>query len=223
MRQQAASELAKAGSAAIPYILQAKRNADAELHSKIVQLLCHKRFLQPLIDALATADSHDRAMIVSFLRAHEDTQIAEPLFRAWQARAREIEANELDDWSAHELLGELTLIPDYSLALVERGPQVVEWLIQALHSNSVVQRIGALDLLQAIKDPRSVGPILDRLLDQDARVRVQAILAVAELASKGFVTGQDAQVALIPLLDDPDDVVREYALETANHLKTLLG
>jgi HEAT repeat protein len=223
VRQQAANELAQAGGAAIPHILQAKRNADAELRSNIIHLLCQKRFLLPMIDALPYADPPDRALIVSFLRNHEDLRIAEPVFRAWQARTQEIEANPLDDWSAHELVGELTLIPAYSLALVERGPQVAEWLIQALHSDSIVQRVGALDLLQALKDPRAVGPILDTLRDQDARVRVQAILAVEELASTGLVDSQRAMVALTPLLNDPDNAVRGYALETTNHLKTLFA
>jgi HEAT repeat protein len=94
-------------------------------------------------------------------------------------------------------------------ALGTCGEKAVPLLLTALQSRLVPVRLGAIEALGAIRDPRAVNPILT-IINHDASLEVRwaAVLALGEIGSP------DAVPSLVPLLRDPNRYLR-YGAATA--------
>ncbi len=98
-------------------------------------------------------------------------------------------------------------------ALGRGGAEVVPPLLEALHSRAVPVRLGAVEALGAIRDPRALEALIPVAgHDTSLEVRWAAVLALGELGSL------DAIPVLTTLVRDPDRYIR-YGAATA--LETL--
>lgn len=89
-----------------------------------------------------------------------------------------------------------------SSALAGLGTEGMDHLLSALNTRNKDIRLGVIEALGEIRDPRAVEPLIDLLRDRDNEVRWEAALALGELADP---------LALDPLaatLRDPDRYVR---------------
>ena len=87
-------------------------------------------------------------------------------------------------------------------ALSSLGPEAIDQLVHRLPARDRAVKIGIIEALGEIRDPRAVTPLLPYLRDPSAEVRWEAALALGEIG--------DARAAglLIAGLRDPDRYVR---------------
>jgi hypothetical protein len=98
-------------------------------------------------------------------------------------------------------------------ALGTCGERAVPLLLDALKSRSAPARLGAIEALAAIRDPRAVTPIIAVLRQEPVpEVRWAAALALGELGSL------DAAPFLVPLLRDPSRYLRYGAAAALGRL-----
>ena len=83
------------------------------------------------------------------------------------------------------------------------GEKAVPLLLAALQSRFVPVRLGAIEALGAIRDARTVNPIL-AVIDHDASLEVRwaAVLALGEIGAPGAIP------FLVPLMRDPNRYLR---------------
>ncbi|HNB04192.1 MAG TPA: HEAT repeat domain-containing protein, partial [Methanoregulaceae archaeon] len=89
-----------------------------------------------------------------------------------------------------------------SSALASLGDEAIDHLLSALNARDKDVRLGIIEALGEIRNPRAVGPLIGLLQDKDNEVRWEAALALGEMADPR---------ALGPLEDalrDPDRYVR---------------
>jgi hypothetical protein len=87
-------------------------------------------------------------------------------------------------------------------ALVTLGPECVDLLINALISRNKDIRLGCIEVLGEIKDPRAIDPLLGILDDTSNEIRLQAALALGQIGDERAID------SLRKLLRDPDKYVR---------------
>jgi hypothetical protein len=87
-------------------------------------------------------------------------------------------------------------------ALAGLGSKGVESLIKALNGRNKDIRLGCIEALGEIKDPRAVDPLLSILGDTSNEIRLQAALALGQIGDRRAIT------PLTNLLRDPDKYVR---------------
>lgn len=87
-------------------------------------------------------------------------------------------------------------------ALTILGPDCVDPLIQALNRRNKDIRLGSIEVLGEIKDPRAVSPLLEILTDTSNEIRLQAILALGQIHDERSIR------PLIELLHEPDKYIR---------------
>jgi FOG: HEAT repeat len=87
-------------------------------------------------------------------------------------------------------------------ALVSLGSPCVEPLISALSNRNKDIRLGCIEVLGEIRDPRAVEPLLGVLEDPSNEIRLQVALAL------GQIGGEKSIKPLRELLRDPDKYVR---------------
>jgi hypothetical protein len=87
-------------------------------------------------------------------------------------------------------------------ALVTLGPECMDSLISQLTSRNKDIRMGCIEVLGEIRDPRAVDPLLGVLNDTSNEIRLQAALALGQIGDAKAVD------PLLKLLRDPDKYVR---------------
>ena len=103
-------------------------------------------------------------------------------------------------WHAAETLGALR-------------EQAMPPLLEALHSPRISIRLGAIEALSTIRDPRAVAPLIDVLdLDTNTEVRWAAALALGEIGSP------DAVPALIRMIRADNRYIRYGSAIALSHL-----
>lgn len=89
-----------------------------------------------------------------------------------------------------------------SSALAGLGTEGMNHLLAALHSRNKHTRLGVIEALGEIRDPRAVDPLIGLLGDNDNEVRWEAALALGEIADPRAFGPLEAT------LRDPDRYVR---------------
>jgi len=89
-----------------------------------------------------------------------------------------------------------------SSALAGLGTEGMNHLLAALHSRNKHTRLGVIEALGEIRDPRAVDPLIGLLGDDDNEVRWEAALALGEIADPRAFGPLEAT------LRDPDRYVR---------------
>ena len=89
-----------------------------------------------------------------------------------------------------------------SSALAGLGTEGMDHLLAALHSRNKHTRLGVIEALGEIRDPRAVDPLIGLLGDNDNEVRWEAALALGEIADPRAFGPLEAT------LRDPDRYVR---------------
>jgi hypothetical protein len=97
-------------------------------------------------------------------------------------------------------------------ALGALGPEAVESLIRALKTGDAMVKLGVIEALGKIRDPRAVQPLLSRLQDESNEVRWVTAIALGEIEDPS-ATG-----ALVTALRDPDKYVRYGAASALTRL-----
>jgi HEAT repeat protein len=98
-------------------------------------------------------------------------------------------------------------------ALGACGGEAVPLLFEALRSPSVPVRLGAIEALGMIRDPRALSPLI-AILDHDRSLEVRwaAVLALGETGSP------DAIPSIVPVLQEPSRYLRYGAAITLGRL-----
>ena len=86
--------------------------------------------------------------------------------------------------------------------LVKLGGDYIDLLVQELKNRNKDIRLGIIEVLGEIRDPRALEPLLGMLEDRSNEVRLQAALALGELGDPRAIE------YLIRLLRNPDKYVR---------------
>ena len=82
------------------------------------------------------------------------------------------------------------------------GPSAIGIVLKKLKTRNRALRLGIIEALAVIKDPRAVDPLLEALGDQEAEVRWGCAIALGELGDERVIPG------LKKALGDPDKYVR---------------
>jgi HEAT repeat protein len=98
-------------------------------------------------------------------------------------------------------------------ALVTLGPEGMVPLIQALKRKNKDIRLGCIEVLGEIRDPRAVKPLLEILGDNSNEIRLQAALALGQIGDETAIG------PLLTLLRDSDKYVRYGASLALQQLK----
>lgn len=109
-------------------------------------------------------------------------------------------SHPLVQWQAAEALGSC-------------GSEAVPLLLEALRSPSVPVRLGAVEALGMIRDPRALSPLATVLNhDRSLEVRWAAVLALGDMGSP------DAIPSVVPILQEPSRYLRYGAAITLGRL-----
>lgn len=126
-----------------------------------------------------------------------------PFFRPKKPDVRALAAEK----NIRELIRALRF-PDFAvqkaatLALGSLGPDAVDHLIAALKTRDALMKLGVIEALGRIRDPRSVEPLLTCLGDESNEVRWVTAIALGEIEDPRAIG------PLARLLRDPDKYVR---------------
>jgi HEAT repeat protein len=82
------------------------------------------------------------------------------------------------------------------------GTEAIDELILALKNRDRNVRLGIIEALSVIRDPRAVAPLIELLKDKSSEVRWETAIALGEIG------GPDAISPLKKALEDPDKYVR---------------
>jgi HEAT repeat protein len=82
------------------------------------------------------------------------------------------------------------------------GPAAITTVLKKIKTRNRPLRLGIIEALAVIKDPRAVDPLLEALVDQDAEVRWGSAIALGEIGDERAIPG------LKKALGDPDKYVR---------------
>jgi HEAT repeat protein len=87
-------------------------------------------------------------------------------------------------------------------SLKSLGPDAIGMVLKKINTRTRTLRLGIIEALAVIKDPRAVDPLLESLGDRDAEVRWGSAIALGEIRDERAIPG------LKKALGDPDKYVR---------------
>ena len=139
--------------------------------------------------------------------------------RAERIKAAKALAGSKDPQAIDTLLKQLASRDEGIVAAVKsalRALNAVPVLEQRLADSaaSEEQKVLACTGLRALKEKRSIAPLVSALQDQSARVRKEAALAL------GVIAPAEAETALLTALSDSDDDVRYFAADALGNVRT---
>lgn len=153
-----------------------------------------KEGVPALIAALADSDDTVRVTVIRALGSLGDKHAVKPLLQALATESSDIQAAVIAALSKLNALGKV------------RDPAATDALIGALNGSKIM-RYEAGRALGVIRDPRSVAPLLDALLDEVASNPPASSWADALAVSLGQI-GEPALDGLRDLLSRPDSELR---------------
>lgn len=139
--------------------------------------------------------------------------------RAERIKAAKALADSKDPQAIDALVKQLAIMDEAIVAAVESALRVlnaVPVLERRLADGgaSEEQKVSACIGLRALKERRSIAPLVSALKDQSARVRKEAALAL------GAIAPAEAETALLTALSDSDDDVRYFAADALGNVRT---
>lgn len=96
---------------------------------------------------------------------------------------------------------------------LEKYPLAMHPIMDAIKDPAANVRSSAALALAYYKDPQVMKPLIDALRDENQDVRFAAATAIRQLATYRKIKDDDAALALLPLLQDKSDMVREAAVK----------
>lgn len=144
--------------------------------------------VEPLLDALRDRDVDVRAAAARSLGRLGAPEAVEPLLELVSTRSL-----------PRAVVGR---------ALLEIGPAAIPSLLRLVDCRDPLERAAAIQLVGLLGDAGDAAPLIGRLQDGDAAVRVQAAAALGRLGAA------DAERAVRRALGDPSEQVRAAAAET---------
>lgn len=139
--------------------------------------------------------------------------------RAERIKAAKALGNSKDPQAIDTLVKQLDTRDEGIVAAVEsalRALNAVPVLERRLTDSGAAeeQKVLACTGLRALKEKRSIAPLVSALKDQSARVRKEAALAL------GVIAPAEAETALLAVLADSDDDVRYFAADALGDVHT---
>jgi HEAT repeat protein len=166
IRQEAVRFLGMIGdSRAVEPLIQALKDGDGIVQSSVAVALekIGGQAVEPLIRVLKVKNKNVQVWTEVILGSIKDPRAVEPLLQALKDEDQTVRAGAVD-------------------ALCKIEEPAVEPLIQSLKKeNNIVARLGIVTVLGGIGDMRAVEPLNQAMMDEDARVRLGALIGLEKI------------------------------------------
>lgn len=231
VRKSVAQALIRARGAAVPGLIEAFADEDADVRLLAVRALClipGDESTQALRNAQQNEDAQVRLQALQELDRRSVPDILDLLLHALHDNNKEVRKQALTALGERKVhravppvIDTLRRDPAFAVrchaavALADiRNPAAVGPLLEALNDEDVTVRIAVAWALGELRDARAIPHLIELLEDDEVSLRRTGIWSLRAIGKP------EAAPALIAALEDPDEYTREAAAEALGTLRS---